>query len=105
MKELEAMEKEVPGLSRNYSENGLRILKNSPRYTQDGDCAMIADIEQEYGGYVCNIWQEIPDIVKLNCEPHPDPECTYDAISLASGQFLQEKLKTLEAEEALLCAD
>jgi len=66
---------------------------------------MVADIEQEYSGYVCNVWQETSDIAKLNCELHPEPGRTYDAISLASSQFLQEKLKTLEAEETLLCAD
>jgi hypothetical protein len=66
---------------------------------------MVADIEQEYCSYVCNVWQETPDIAKLNFELHPEPERTYDAISLASSQFLQEKLKTLEAEETLLCAD
>ena len=92
-------------MSRNCRENGLRILKNGPRYTQDVGCAMVADIEQEYCSYVCNVWQEIPDIAKLNFELHPEPERTYDAISLASSQFLQEKLKTLEAEETLLCAD
>jgi len=59
---------------------------------------MVADIEQEYDSYICNVWKEASDIAKLDFEPHPDPECTYDAISLASGQFLQEKLKTLEAE-------
>jgi hypothetical protein len=66
---------------------------------------MVADIEQEYGSYVCNVWQEISDVAKLNFVLHPEPERTYGAISLASSQFLQEKLKTLEAEEALLCAD
>lgn len=66
---------------------------------------MVADIEQEYSSYVCNVWQETSDIAKLNCELHPEPERTYDAISLVSSQFLQEKLKTLEAEETLLCAD
>ena len=66
---------------------------------------MVTDIEQEYDSYVCNVWQETSDIAKLDFELHPDPESTYDAISLASSQFLQKKLKTLEAEEALLCAD
>ncbi len=66
---------------------------------------MVADIEQEYDSYVCNVWQEASDIAKLDFELHADPERTYDAISLASSQFLQEKLKALEAEETLLCAD
>ena len=66
---------------------------------------MVADIEQEYSSYVCNVWQETPNIAKLDFELHPEPERTYDAISLASSQFLQEKMKTLEAEETLLCAD
>ncbi len=66
---------------------------------------MVADIEQEYDSYVCNVWQETSDIAKLDFELHPDQERTYDAISLALSQFLQEKLKTLEAEETLLCAD
>ncbi len=66
---------------------------------------MVADIEQEYGSYVCNVWQETSDVAKFNLVPHPEPERTYGAISLASSQFLQEKLKTLEAEETLLCAD
>lgn len=94
----------MTGLSRNCKENGLRILKNSPKYTQNGGCATVADIEQEYSSYLCNVWQETSDIAKLNFELHPEPERTYDAISLASSQFLQEKLKILEVEETLLVA-
>jgi NRPS condensation-like uncharacterized protein len=66
---------------------------------------VVANIEQEYSNYVCSVWQETSDIAKLNFELHLEPERTYDAISLASSQFLQEKLKALEAEETLLCAD
>ena len=65
---------------------------------------MVADIEQEYSSFLCNVWQETSDMAKLDFELHPELERTYDAISLASSQFLQEKLKTLEAEEPLLFA-
>jgi len=66
---------------------------------------VIANIEQEYSNYVCNVWQEISDVAKYSLELHQDPEHTYDVISLASNQFLQEKLKALELEKTLLYAD
>ena len=52
---------------------------------------MVANIEQEYSNYVCNVWQEISNISKHSLEQHQEPEQMYDAISVASNQFLQEK--------------
>jgi hypothetical protein len=62
-------------------------------------CTVVANIEQEYSNYVCNVWQEISNISKLSLEQHQEPEQMYDAISVASNQFLQEKLKALEVEK------
>lgn len=66
---------------------------------------MVANIEQEYSNYVCNVWQEISNISKHSLEQHQEPEQMYDAISVASNQFLQEKLKALEVEKGLLYTD
>lgn len=66
---------------------------------------MVANIEQEYSNYVCNVWQEISDISNHSLEQHQEPEQMYDAISVASNQFLQEKLKALEVEKGLLYTD
>ncbi|MCP4263695.1 MAG: hypothetical protein GY774_40230 [Planctomycetes bacterium] len=60
---------------------------------------MVANIEQEYSNYVCHIWQEIADVSKYSLEPHQELEHTYNTISVASNQFLQEKLKALEVEK------
>ena len=63
---------------------------------------MVANIEQEYSNYVCDVWQQISNISKHSPVLHQEPEQMYDAISVASNQFLQKKLKILEAEEAIL---
>ena len=60
---------------------------------------MVANIEQEYSNYVCKVWQEIADVSKDSLKPHQELEHTYNAISMASSQFLQEKLKALEVEK------
>ena len=60
---------------------------------------MVANIEQEYSNYVCNVWQEISNTSKHSPELHQDQEQMYDAISVASNQFLQEKLKALDVEK------
>jgi len=60
---------------------------------------VVANIEQEYSNYVCNVWQEIADVSKDSLEPHQEIEHTYNTISAASNQFLQEKLKALEVEK------
>ncbi len=60
---------------------------------------MVANLEQEYSSYVCNVCQETSDITKLDFELHPQAERTYDALSLAASQFLQGRLKALEVEE------
>lgn len=61
---------------------------------------MIANIEQEYNNYVCNIWQEISDVTKDSLELHREREDMYNIISLASNQFLQDRLKTLGTEKS-----
>lgn len=66
---------------------------------------MVANIEQEYSNYVCNVWQEIADGSKYSLEPHQEQEHTYNAISVASDQFLQEKLKALEVEKGPFYTD
>jgi len=66
---------------------------------------VVANIEQEYSNYVCNVLQEISNISKHSLELHQEPEQMYDAISVASNQFLQEKLKALEVEKGLLYTD
>ena len=60
---------------------------------------MVANIEQEYSNYVCSVWQEITDISNHNLELHQEIEDTYNTISAASNQFLQEKLKALNIEK------
>lgn len=59
---------------------------------------MIANIEQEYNSYVCNVWQECLEVTEDGLEQRP--EYMYDNISLRSLQFLKDKLNSLEIEKS-----
>ena len=68
-------------------------------------CKVVKDIEQEYSDYVSNIWQEMSNISKHSLQHPQRTEQLYGAISVASIQFLQEKLKALEEENRHLSTD
>ena len=60
---------------------------------------MMVNIEKEYSDYISNGWQELSDEIKDIFKPELNLQHTYDAISLCSIEFLQEKLKSLEIQE------
>ena len=60
---------------------------------------MIADIEKKYHDYVCDIWREMENTTKDCLEPHQEPEQTYNIVSSALIQFLQDALKGMETQD------
>ena len=62
---------------------------------------MVVDIEQEYSDYISGVWQKFSDTTRDIFKRRRNLESTYDAMSLCSNEFLQEKLQTLETEQGL----
>ena len=61
---------------------------------------MIVNIEQEYSNCISKGWEKLSDLTKDIFKLNRHPERTYDAISLLSIQFLQDKLKNLEMPDS-----
>ncbi|MHC4571743.1 MAG: hypothetical protein ACYS0C_06675, partial [Planctomycetota bacterium] len=59
-------------------------------------------IEQEYSDHISDGWEKLSDLTEDIFKLHHQPEHTYDAISLLSMQFLQDKLKSLEITDSSL---
>jgi len=61
---------------------------------------VIVNIEKEYSDYISNGWEKLSYITRDVFKLHQNPQSTYDAISLLSIQFLQDKLKNLEIPDS-----
>ena len=60
---------------------------------------MIDDIEKECYDFICERWVQFSKQTKAIHKPPQHLVHTYDSISQALNQFLQDKLKTLESEK------
>lgn len=60
---------------------------------------MVVNIEKEYSDYISNGWEKLSYITRDVFKLHEDSQRTYDAISLLSMEFLQDKLRSLEIPE------
>jgi len=60
---------------------------------------VIVNIEKEYSDYISNGWEKLSYITRDVFKLHEDSQRTYDAISLLSMEFLQDKLRSLEIPE------
>ena len=61
---------------------------------------MTVNIEQEYSDYISKGWQKFSDVSRDIFKLDDDLQDTYDAISLCSVEFLQERLESLEVQES-----
>jgi len=62
----------------------------------------MVNIEEEYSDYISNGWEKLSYITRDVFKLHHQPERTYNAISLLSIEFLTDKLKNLEIQDAVL---
>lgn len=60
---------------------------------------MIADIEEEYDSFLRHVWQQFPHETPGSVESHIGPGYVYNAVSLESSKFLQDRLQSLEEEK------
>jgi hypothetical protein len=60
---------------------------------------VVVNIEKEYSDYISNGWEKLSYITRDVFKLHEDSQRTYDAISLLSMEFLQDKLRSLEIPE------
>jgi hypothetical protein len=61
-----------------------------------GEASSIIDIEHEYNGYLCDVWQDLSGQTKNFGVTAEQLKETYDVVSTGSIQFLKDKLKNLE---------
>jgi len=59
---------------------------------------MMADMEQEYYGFLLCVWQPFSHDATNPAEPQQELEHIYDSVSLASSKFLRNKLEGLEEQ-------
>jgi hypothetical protein len=59
------------------------------------ESSAIIDIEHEYNGYLCEVWQELSEQTKNFGDANGQLKDTYDAVSTGSIQFLKDKLENL----------
>ena len=55
----------------------------------------IIDIEHEYNGYLCDVWQGLSEQTKNFGDANGQLKETYDSVSTGSIQFLKDKLENL----------
>jgi len=79
--------------------HNVTALKNSSGLKRKGMPNVTVNIEQEYNDYISKGWQKFSDITTDILKLDQDMQHTYDAISLCSIEFLQEKLKSLQVQE------
>lgn len=60
---------------------------------------MIADVEQEYYSFLKSVWQAFSHDSPGPVESQEKLKDMYDTVSLASNEFLQNKLQSLEEAE------
>ena len=59
---------------------------------------MTVNIEQEYSDYISKGWQRFSDVTRDIFKLDEDLQHAYDAISLCSIEFLQQKLESLKVQ-------
>jgi len=61
---------------------------------------MMADVEEEYNGFLTDVWQQFSHETPSSIESQQELRHIYDSISLASNKFLQDRVQSLEEEKS-----
>lgn len=61
-----------------------------------GKVSLIIDIEHEYNGYLCDVWQRLSKQTKNFGDANGQLNDTYNMVSAGSIQFLKDRLEDLE---------